>query len=193
MIETMGSFGRILIADSDESALLTTNDLLQKAGYQCTLVREGIEAFRALEADQYDLLITEIRMPGNEELELIQGASRYRDGVPVIIYTQYPSLRTAIASIQLPVTAYLIKPVEPSFLIHQVKMGIASAPDLKRRATSGEGLDGCRDEVDRIDQLTSAIREAIQVLKSTQISFRSRKLAVLRRKLEQLLNTEQAG
>jgi len=68
--------GRILIADCDENVLLTTTDLLQSAGYQCTPVRDGVEALQALVENEYDLLITEIRVSFNEDLECGASLSR---------------------------------------------------------------------------------------------------------------------
>jgi DNA-binding NtrC family response regulator len=176
MIETMDS-GRILIAESDESVLLTTTDLLQSEGYQCASVRDGVEAIQALEADDYDLLIAEIRMPGNEALELFHAASQYAPGMPAIVLTAHPSLQTAIDSIQLPVTAYLIKPVQPSVLIQNVRTSIADYQAFKRKKAL----------VERTIVYTWAIEETIQILADTRSSFKSRRLSGLRRKLERLL------
>lgn len=88
----MSTFGRILIADSSERSLITTTDFPQNLGYLCTPVHDGYEAFRALEQNQYDLLITEIHIPGNEQLELVHFVSSYTNGMPVILYTADPSL-----------------------------------------------------------------------------------------------------
>jgi DNA-binding NtrC family response regulator len=177
MIETMDSSGRILIADNDESVLITTTDLLRKAGYPCTPARDGLEALQALEANEYDLLIAEIQMPGNEELELVRAARFFAPNMPVIIFTAYPSLPSAIASIQLRVTAYLVKPVEFSTLVQHVKTNIAGYHAFKRKETF----------VERTMVFTWAIEETIQVLADTRNSFKSRRLSGLRRKLERLL------
>jgi DNA-binding NtrC family response regulator len=180
----MNSPFHILIADSDENILSTTTGLLQEAGYQCFPVRDGFEAFRALEADEYDLLITEIGIPGNEDLELVWSAYRYAQGMPVIICTGHPSLHSAITSIQLAVAAYLIKPVEFNVLLRYVKEGIASYHDFK--------LHGSEDTREQIDQLTNAIEETIRVLQDTRSAFKSQQLAALRVKLQQLLASGQS-
>jgi DNA-binding NtrC family response regulator len=181
------TLGRILIADKDKSILSTTAELLHREGYQCTLVRSGTEAINKLEVSEFDLLITEIHMPGNEGLELVKAVPRYADGMPVILFTGYPTLQSAIASIQLPVTTYLVRPVRFSVLLHEVKMSIANYHALKDTQASLERARSCLDEQDQINRLTSAIEEAIQVLQSAQNSCESEELASLRRKLEQLL------
>jgi len=100
----------------------------------------------------------------------------------VIICTGHPSLRSAIAGIQLSVMAYLIKPVEFSVLLHHVNVSIAAYHDFKQRSYS---------EMKQADRLKSAIEETIETLQSTRNSFKSRRLAALRRKLEHLLALEQ--
>jgi DNA-binding NtrC family response regulator len=177
----MNFSSRILVADSDENFLLSTVDLLQREGYQCTPARDGSAAFRALEANEYDLLITEIDIPGNEHLELVWSVNRYEPGMPIIICTGHPSLRSAVTSIHLSVTAYLIKPVEFNVLLHLVKSCISDYHNFK--------LHGSDDEMKEVDRLRSAIQETIGVLQSTRSSFKSKKLANLRRKLERLLAT----
>jgi DNA-binding NtrC family response regulator len=179
----MNPIGRILIADSDENILLAIANLLENEGYECTLALDGPEALQVLEDNVYDLLIAELRLPGNEELELVETLHQYAQGMPVIIYTGHPSLRSAIASIRLSVAAYLIKPVEFSVLLHHVRVSIANYHDSKSYRA--------RNEMKQIDQLTSAIEETIQVLQSTRSSFKSKKLAAIRRKLKGLLECEE--
>ena len=102
----MDSSSRIFIADSDQNILLTMADLLQREGYHCTPARDGFEACRALDTIEYDLLITEIQMPGNEEMELVWSARKHVPRMPVIISTGQPTLHSAMAAIELSVAAY---------------------------------------------------------------------------------------
>lgn len=187
----MNTSGRVLIADSNKSTLIATTELLQSAGYQVIPVHDGFEAMQALESSPFDLLITEIHMPGNENLELIQFVSRSARGMPVIIYTANPSLDTAIASIQLPVMSYLIKPISSDTLIEQVNKSIASYIRLKGYKDLEEGFQGYLEEINRIQGVfDSSLQETIEVLESTRRSFKSKQLAALRRKLEWILSNE---
>ena len=172
---------RILIANNDEGALFPIASLLEREGYQCTTVQDGLEGIKALQVNEYDLLIAEIHMPGNEELELVQAMERYVPGLPVIIYTGHPTLRSAITSIQLPVVAYLIKPVQPEVLLHHVKTSIANYQASKRK----------EELLQQTIVYAWAIEETILVLGSTRSSFKSKKLAVLRQQLERILNRRQ--
>jgi len=179
MIEKIDPSGHLLIADNDENVLISTTELLRKAGYSCTPARDGLEALQALKTIEYDLLIAETQIPGNEELELAQAARFIAPNMPVMIFTAYPSLPSAVASIQLRVTAYLIKPVEPSTLLQHVKTSIADHRVFKRKEILAE----------RSMVFTWAIEETIQILADTRSAFKSRRLSGLRRKLERLLSS----
>jgi DNA-binding response OmpR family regulator len=102
----------ILLADDEETFLYATADLLRKEGYHCDCAPDGETAAKMLQKDDYDLLIADIRMPGNGELELIRDLPRIAEGLPVILVTGYPSMKTALESFHLPVAAYLPKPVD---------------------------------------------------------------------------------
>jgi YesN/AraC family two-component response regulator len=76
-------------------------------------------AMAAIAAASYDLLITDLEMPGNADLDLVQQVAQASGGLPIILITGYPSVRSAIACIELPVAAYLVKPVHfPELLKH---------------------------------------------------------------------------
>ncbi|MCK5526444.1 MAG: response regulator [Candidatus Latescibacteria bacterium] len=120
----MAELGRILIADDEETFLYSTADLLRKEGYQCDCAPDAVAAAERLRADEYDLLIADIKMPGNAELEFVRDVPQMAEGLPVILVTGYPSLGSAIESIQLPVAAYMVKPVEFDELLTQAQSAI---------------------------------------------------------------------
>ncbi|MFL5520546.1 MAG: response regulator, partial [Gemmatimonadales bacterium] len=99
--------GRILFADDEATFLKATADLLRREGYEVDEVPDGACAMEKVAAGPYDLLITDLEMPGNSDLQLVRAIAEKSGGLPVIILTGYPSVRSAVASIELPVAAYL--------------------------------------------------------------------------------------
>ncbi|KPL00997.1 MAG: hypothetical protein AMJ91_02045 [candidate division Zixibacteria bacterium SM23_73_3] len=120
----MADLGQILIAEDEETFLNSTADLLRRSGYRCACVPDAVTAAEKLRRAEYDLLIADIKMPGNPELEFIQDVPQIAEGMPVILVTGYPSLTTAIQSIQLPVVAYLVKPIDFDELLALAKRSI---------------------------------------------------------------------
>jgi two-component system response regulator HydG len=122
MSETSGA--RILVADDEPLFLRTTVDLLRKAGYSCTSAPDGASALEALAREPFDLLLSDLNMPGNLKLELLrEGRTKWPD-LPVIIITGAPSLPTAIESVRLGITDYLLKPVKYEELLGAVRRAL---------------------------------------------------------------------
>lgn len=120
----MEYLGRILIADDEETFRHSTADLLRREGFRCDCAPDAVVATDVLRSVDYDLLIADIKMNGNSDLELIQNLPEIAEGMPVILVTGYPSIKSAIQSIQLPVVAYFVKPVEFNGLLAQVQTSI---------------------------------------------------------------------
>jgi two-component system response regulator HydG len=112
---------RILIADDEPLFRQTTGELLETAGYMCTCVSTACEALEALRQDRYDLVLSDLNMPGNDQLELLSQGRAIAPGTPLIVITGVPSLPTAIQSIRLGIADYLLKPVKFQDLLSSVQ------------------------------------------------------------------------
>ena len=101
---------RVLVVDDEE----TIRDLLSKtlalADYEVDVAPDGRTAVDRMRIIQYDLLITDLRMPGVDGLTVIREARRLKADIPVIIVTGYSSEASAIEAINLGVQGYLTKP-----------------------------------------------------------------------------------
>jgi len=119
------SRGRILIADDEPTFLHSTAELLRGEGYMVETVDDAPSAVKAISDSRFDLLITDLEMPGNADLDLVQQIANISGGLPIIVITGFPSVRSAMGCIELPVTAYLVKPVEFTALLARVSAAIA--------------------------------------------------------------------
>jgi len=115
---------RILIADDDANVAKAINRLLQVEKYECDCVPDGDSTLERMRVQDYNLLIADIGMPGNDGLELVRKAATAARGMPVILITGQPSIETAVNAVELPVFAYVLKPFDPELLIHRVRAGV---------------------------------------------------------------------
>jgi len=122
----MSEMGRILIADDEETFLMSTADLLRNEGYECNCALDAASATELLRKTEHDLLIADIKMPGNFELEFVRAVPEIAQGIPVILVTGNASLDTAIQSIQMPVVGYYLKPIDFDQMLAQVRNAIKS-------------------------------------------------------------------
>ncbi len=113
--------GRILLADDEDTFLQSTADLLRDVGYECDCVNDSMAARECLSKEDYDLLISDINMPGNVQLEFLKELYQQDQFLPLIVITGYPSVNTAVDSFRLAAVDYLQKPIDIQELVGLVK------------------------------------------------------------------------
>lgn len=101
---------KILVADDEPSIRDLLAKTLALAEYDVEAVPDGRSAVGRLRTGSYDLLITDLKMPGMDGLALIREVRRLTPTLPVIIITAYSTEATAIEAINLGVHGYLTKP-----------------------------------------------------------------------------------
>jgi len=154
---------KVLLVDDEEVFRMSTAALLNRDGYRCDSAKDSEEASRLL-PNSYDVLIADIRMPGNTQMEfLLDVHQRYPD-LSVLVVTGYPSLETVLVSLHLSHVDYLLKPIEwPAML-----QAILHAVEKRRRllalrtgldeATSMEGAVMVPDAVVNRDGLDWSLK-----------------------------------
>ena len=160
---------RILIADDEPLYLRTTGELLRKAGYECECVPDAGAALVALSRDPFDLVLSDLNMPGNLKLELLQQGRQSWPHIPLIVITGVPSLPTAIESIRLGIADYLLKPVKYDDLLASVRRAlsqqsrppVAERNDAQRRTLAGQfpGIIGDSPQVLELFDIMDRVAE----------------------------------
>jgi FixJ family two-component response regulator len=144
------SRGRILIADDEPTFLTSTAELLRREGFHVDTVEDAEGALKAITAAPYDLLITDLEMPGNADLDLVQQVAHVSGGLPIIIITGFPSVRSAVASIELPVAAYLVKPVHFPALLKRVSSAVARFRSYQAMQSAEARLREYREQIEPV-------------------------------------------
>jgi len=101
---------RILVVDDEASIRDLLSKTLALADYDVDLAPDGRTALDRLRIAPYDLLITDLKMPGVDGLTVIREGRRLRPDIPVVIITGYSSEASAIEAVNLGVSGYLTKP-----------------------------------------------------------------------------------
>jgi DNA-binding response OmpR family regulator len=168
--------GRILVADDEGTFLESTADLLRRDGYDCDCVPDAAAAMEKLKNNEYDLLIADIKMPGNTNLELVRDLSEIAESLSVILVTGYPSQRSAIQALQLPVVAYLVKPFDLEELLRYVNQAIGKKRLYKAVISTRDRLQNWQDEVANLEQVLkekNSGRFSVSVKDFLNLNFRN--------------------
>lgn len=125
---------RILVVDDEKEFCEFLRILLEGKGYVVEEAYNGIEALAKLEQEPFDLILSDVRMPGMDGLELVRRAKETRKDVVVIMMTAFASLEGAFEAIRHDVSDYLTKPFRSTDeLLTVVAKGLE-----KRQGAEGE-------------------------------------------------------
>lgn len=129
---------RLLLVDDEEVFAKTTSRMLDKHGYECETAESASDASEMLRTKKYDCVISDVRMPGNTRFEFIEDLAEAKDSPPVVVITAYPSVDTAVKSLDLRISSYLVKPVEIDDLLSRVEQAIR---EVRTRRAAGQLMD----------------------------------------------------
>ena len=152
----MNAAHRILLADDDRAVLESTGRVLAAFDFEVDCVTNAAEALDAMRASEYDLLITDIHMPGNQKLELLQAKQELEFDPPVLLITGQPSVATAVAALRLSAIDYLTKPIDPEELIERVRKGIEKGSALRV-------VDTAQRRAQEVAQVLASVRAVLDM------------------------------
>lgn len=112
---------KILIAEDEEITLKHLVNTLKKEGYLVTGLRNGREAVESLKRERFDLIITDIRMPEMNGIEVLERAKDIDSDIEVMIITGFGSIGSAVEAMKKGAFDYITKPFDLDELIIKVK------------------------------------------------------------------------
>jgi len=109
--------GRILIVDDEANARTALAELLRDEGFQVETAADGFKALPKLEEFGPDLLLTDLKMPGLDGLELMRKAREGDPDIAAVVMTAYGAIDTAVAAMRQGAADYLTKPINVDELL----------------------------------------------------------------------------
>ncbi len=127
---------RILIVEDDSSIAELERDYLEVAGFEVTLSTDGVEGLRAIQNNEFDLIILDIMLPGLDGLEILKSMKEDKD-IPVLLVSAKKEEIDKIKGLSLGADDYITKPFSPGELVARVKAHIENYERLKERFNAG--------------------------------------------------------
>lgn len=135
----------ILIVDDEDLNRYAIGKNLQKVGYMVSEASTAAEALEMVRRQEFEVVLTDIKMPGNMDgVELLRHIRAESPDAVVILMTGYASLASAVEALRLGAHDYFIKPGSINDLRHTVGRGVERAKNLKRRKAL---LDAIRQDI----------------------------------------------
>ncbi len=132
----MSSNTRVLVVDDEQSMRDFLEIFFKREGYAVETAPDVATALVAVEADEFDVVITDIQMPDRTGLDLLRELRRHAPDVIVIMITAFASTETAIAAMKEGAYDYITKP----FKVDEIRIIVEKALEKKRLASENQRL-----------------------------------------------------
>lgn len=115
---------QVLVVDDEKSICEIVKAYLQKNGYSVFQALSGEKAVEIIKENKIDLVLTDIKMPGMNGVDLLKWVKKYNNSLPVIMTTGFPTLDTAIEALKLGAYDYLTKPFHLEEVVEKISRAI---------------------------------------------------------------------
>src|SRR5205823_2769130 len=139
---------KVLVIDDNQGFAETMAETLERVGYECAVATSGRAGVRLIEQDDFDLILTDLRLPDVDGLTVLRKAREALPDAEVIVITGYGDVKTAVEAIKQGAANYLTKPPDRDELRAIVekaseRLRLARANrDLKRQLDEKFGFEG---------------------------------------------------
>jgi len=153
---------RIVVADDEEIVLSLLRDTLEDEGHAVDVAANGPEALKLIEASPPDLIITDIRMPHMDGIELASRARQLCPDLVVIFMTGYADLNSAKDAIKQGAFEYILKPFE----LTEIRQVVTNAVEKIRRQAADKSPDTQLERLSDLNQMlyTAGDRKSLTTL-----------------------------
>ncbi|HEX7400774.1 MAG TPA: response regulator, partial [candidate division Zixibacteria bacterium] len=120
--------GNILVVDDDSLMRDYLSETLYRGGFNVDLVGTGEEALEKISKTEYDIILSDVRMPNMGGMELLQAVKQYLPNAKVVMMTAYGTVQNAVEAMKLGAFEYVMKP----FSIDEIELVVKRALDQKK-------------------------------------------------------------
>ncbi|MEW6442181.1 MAG: sigma-54 dependent transcriptional regulator [bacterium] len=114
----------ILVVDDDLNILEVIQTRLEANGYSVETYSDPLEALDVVREKEFDVIVSDVRMPQIDGLEFLRRVRSFRMGIPVILLTAYGAIPSAVEAVKEGAFDYLTKPFEGRHLVQNIERAI---------------------------------------------------------------------
>jgi two-component system NtrC family response regulator/two-component system response regulator HydG len=158
----MSAKGRLLVIDDEVNAATALETLLREDGYQVACANDARAGLQLLEKEEPDVVLTDLRMPGMDGLELLTKVKQIRPETMVLLMTAYGTVKTAVKAMKLGAEDYLSKPID----VEELEVVLAKTIEKKNLLEEARSLRERLDHKYRMENLVGESPEMLAVFKT---------------------------
>ena len=131
----------ILIVEDDITYGMMLKTWLGKKGFQVSSVSSISRAQKHIEAETVDLILSDLRLPDRDGIDLLKWLGEHSLHIPLIIMTGYADIQSAVQAIKLGACDYIAKPVNPDELLKKMDEALKPSSAAPQQAAHSSGTD----------------------------------------------------
>jgi DNA-binding NtrC family response regulator len=158
----MSAKGRVLVIDDEVNAVTALETLLREDGYEVACAHEARAGLQLLEKEEPDVVLTDLRMPGMDGMELLAKVKQIRPETMVVMMTAYGTVKTAVKAMKIGAEDYLGKPID----VEELEVVLAKTIEKKRLLEETSALRERLDHKYRMENLVGESAEMLAVFKT---------------------------
>ncbi len=145
---------KVLVVDDDDTLLQLLTETVQTMGCSATAAHSGLDALNIISERKFDIVVTDLKMPGMDGLSLLEEIKKIDKDVVVIMVTGYATLETAVKAIEKGAYDYIAKPFRLDELMVVIKNACERLRLLKQKNALLDELKGAYNEIDRLKKVS---------------------------------------
>jgi len=118
---------KALVIDDEQIVLDSVSKILKDENYEVDVSLSGREGLNQALQEEYDIILTDIRMPDIGGMKVLRDVKRAKPSIPVVIITGYASVKSAVQAMKLGAADYIEKPFTPDQLLKAVDSALNAA------------------------------------------------------------------
>jgi len=131
---------RILVIDDDPGQRSLLESFLTGQGFDIVTASSGEQALDTLDTQQFDMMISDVRMPGISGLEMLRHLRQKHSSLPVLLVTAYADVRDAVGAMRNGAVNYLEKPIDLDELLASVRQSVGMDESIRVRISDRREL-----------------------------------------------------
>jgi len=136
---------RILVVDDEATIRDSLKDILESEGFDVELAGDGIQALQILGDQEFDLVLSDIKMPRMDGIELLSHCARHYAQMPIIMISAHGNVQTAVEATKLGAFDFITKPLDLDRLLITIRNA------LQIRALKQEAITWTQDDLDPVE------------------------------------------
>ncbi len=168
---------KVLVVEDDVAFGTMLKTFLEKRDYKVSLVYSAAEAFNKISANKFDLVLTDVRLPDNDGLEILKNVKEENPSTQVIVMTSYAEISMAVKAMKEGAFDYVSKPFRPESILQTIEnalqsneVAVKSQKPKPAKKSGAANLDENTDLVKGVSEPSRRLNDYVELVAPTNMS-----------------------